>query len=176
MKRIFITIFFLLSVNTYAHSQDIFNSKIDTLLNRMSELILNDLKNDSIKLSPRPWIGLGDSFELTVIFDSRDSFQITSLSRPDSLRPKRNRWKFRNYFKIRLFMDYIYDNNEFPYDTFDHFSYKFMQVFDRGNLQSDAIYGEYLFKISPKELTVIDKKTEIIKGFDDIKSKQFSKW
>jgi len=73
-------------------------------------------------------------------------------------------------------MDYIYDNNEFPYNTFDHFSYKFMQVLDRGNLQSDAVYGEYIFKISPKELTIIDKKTEIIKGFDDIKSKQFSKW
>jgi len=72
MKRIIITIFFLLSASTFAHSQDIFNSKIDSLLNRMSELIINDLKNDSIKLTPRPWIGLGDSFELNVIFDSKD--------------------------------------------------------------------------------------------------------
>ncbi len=176
MKRILITILVLLLVNTYGHSQDILISKIDTLLNRMSELILNDLTEDSIKLTPRPWIGLGDSFELTVMFDSKDSFQITSLSRPDSLRQKLNKLKLRNYYKSKHFMDYIYDNNEFPYNTFEHFSYKFMQVLDRENLQSDALYGEYLFKISPKELTVIDKKIEIIKGFNAIKSKQFSKW
>ena len=51
-----------------------------------------------------------------------------------------------------------------------------MQVLDRSNLQSDAVYGEYIFKVSPKELTVIDKKTEIIKGIEAIKRKQFLKW
>ncbi|MGV8826724.1 MAG: hypothetical protein ACWA6U_00260 [Breznakibacter sp.] len=176
MSKIHTIILFILAFNINALSQDVFNNKIDTLLNSMSKIILEDLTKDSINISPRPWIGFGDSFELTVKFDSKDSYQITSLSRPDSLRQKSNKWKLRNSFKFRLFTNYIYVNNDFPYNTFEYFSYKFMQVLDRSNLQSDAVYGEYIFKVSPKELTVIDKKTEIIKGIEAIKRKQFLKW
>lgn len=177
MRKIQTIILFILAFNTNAISQDVFNNKIDTLLNSMSKIIMTDLKNDSIKVSQRPWIGLGDSFELTVIFDSKDLFQITSLSRPDSLRQKPNKWKLRNNNKVKLFMDYIYKNNEFPYNTFECFSFKFLQLIKKEcSLSDSAVYGEYLFKISSQELTIIDKKIEILKGFDAIKKKQLSKW
>jgi hypothetical protein len=177
MKKIFSTSLLLLTLNTFALSQDIFISKIDTLLDRMGKLIVKDLTNDSIKISPRPWIGIGDSYELEVIFDSKDSFQITSLSRPDSLRQEPNKWELRKNNKIKLFMGYIYKNNEFPYNTLECFSFKFIQVIEKECLPSDAaVYGEYKFKISSQELTIIDKKTEILKDFDAIKKKQLSKW
>jgi len=177
MKKIFSISLLLLTLNTFARSQDTFISKIDTLLDRMGMLIVKDLTSDSIKISPRPWIGIGDSYELEVIFDSKDSFQITSLSRPDSLRQKPNKWKLRNNNKIKLFMDYVYKNNEFPNNTFECFSFKFLQLIENECLHSDsAVYGEYVFKISSQELTIIDKKIEILKGFDAIKKKQLSKW
>ena len=174
MKKVFtILVFNLLLIGYNTKAQDVFNNKIDTLLVNLSKLILNDLKNDSIIISMRPWIGFGDAFELEVIFDAKHSFQMTSLHRPDSLRPKYSKWRLASFIKRDMFMHYIYENDEWPYDTFEYFTYKFLQVRDSTR---DGVFGEYRFNVNFKGLTIIERKVEILKGIEAIKNKQFSKW
>jgi len=174
MKKIFtILVFNLLLIGHNVKGQDVFNNKIDTLLVNLSKIILNDLKNDSIPISLRPWIGFGDAFELEVIFDAKHSFQMTSLSRPDSLRPKYSKWRFISVEKSHMFMNYVYENNDWPYGKFEYFTYKFLQVIDSS---MDAVYGEYRFNVSSKGPIFINKKIEILKGKESIIKKQFSKW
>jgi hypothetical protein len=174
MKEIFkILVFILLLIAHEAKAQDVFNNKIDTLLVKLSNVILNDLKDDSIIITKRPWIGFGDAFELEVIFDAKHSFQMTSLSRPDSLRPKYSKWRLASFIKRDMFMHYIYENDEWPNDMFEYFTYKFLQVRDSS---LDAVFGEYRFNVNSKSLRIINKKVEIIQGRESIIKKQLSKW
>jgi hypothetical protein len=172
-KTLTVVVFNLLLIGFNAKAQDVFNNKIDTLLVNLSKVILNDLKKDSILISMRPWIGFGDAFELEVIFDAKHSFQMTSLHRPDSLRPKYSKWRLANFIKRDMFMHFIYENDEWPFDMFEYFTYKFIQVRDSS---MDAVFGEYRFNVNSKGILIIEKNIKIFKGRESIIKKQLSKW
>jgi hypothetical protein len=177
MKKTFTILLFELIIIVFnVQSQDVFNNKIDTLLVQISKLIVNDLKNDSTEISSRPWIGFGDSFELKVIFNAKQSWQLTCFHRPDSLWPKYSKWRLSHFLKRDYFRSYIYENDELPYNMFECFNYKFMQLIIKGDSINDAIYGEYRFSANSKGLTILDKNVKIIKGRQAIVDKQLSKW
>jgi hypothetical protein len=174
MKTKIITLFLL--VFTLALSlkgQDVYNNKIDSMLVSMGKLIYNDLTNEGITVLKRPHIGFGDSFELKVILDSKQSAVITFLSRPESIQNKiikKHKFKYVNFF------NYVSKHNELPYDLFDSFSYKFLQVQTKGESYKVALFGQYKFKADSKGLKIIDKKIEILSTEKDVSEKYNSVW
>lgn len=173
-KKILSIGFLLLIIIFNLKGQDAYSDKIDSLLVSMGKLILNDLSKDSIKVLKRPYIGFGDSFEFKVIFDAKRSVILTYLHRPEAIKEKINKRKYQ--FKYINFSNYVHDHNELPYDLFDSFSYKFMQVQTKGETFGDAMFGEYKFKAAPEGLTIIDKKIEILTGEKSILEKYNSDW
>ncbi len=173
--KILSLVFLLLLVVFNLKAQDTYSNKIDSLLVSISKLIINDLSKDSIKVLQRPWIGLGDSFEFKVIFDTKRSVILTYLHRPESFSEIYH--KKRGPIKYIIFSNYIQDHNELPYDMFDSFSYKFLQVQTKEEaLGGDALFGEYRFKATNEGLIIIDKKIEILKGESTILTKHNSDW
>lgn len=176
MKTKILSVAFLLLMFVFnVKAQDAYSDKIDSLLVSISKLIFIDLSTDSFKVLQRPYIGFGDSFEFNVIFDTKRSVILTYLHRPESINRKIN--KRKHQFKYIIFSNYIHDHNELPYDMFDSFSYKFLQVQTKGEtLGGDALFGEYRFKATNEGLTIIDKKIEILKGKSAILGKHNSDW
>ena len=176
MKKYVTTISFLLIwFAPDLKAQDAYSDTIDSLLVSMGKIIFNDLTSDSIKIHKRPYIGFGDSFEFKVFFDAKRSVILTYLHRPDSIMMNKiNKRKYQ--FRYTIFRDYIHDHNELPYDSFDSFGYKFLQVQLKGESFADALFGEYRFKATPKGLSIISKKIEILKGENTILKKHNSDW
>lgn len=174
-KVIKISILLLLIIPS-SKAQDVYLDKIDSLLKTMGKLILNDLSKDSIKVTERPRIWFGEAFELEVIFDAKRSFIITSLNRPEATKKKTSKWHLKRDFYFDMFMDYINEHNELPYNTFDSFTYKFLLAPKKGETFGDALFGDYRFKAKQEGLSIIDKKIVILKGENAILEKHNSVW
>ncbi|MEA4936995.1 hypothetical protein SDC9_181550 [bioreactor metagenome] len=165
--------FIILTSIFTVEAKDRYLKTIDSLLISIDELITNDLLEDSIILSKRPWVGLGDSWELKVFFDEKNFLFLTSLSRPDGLiKQKVNRTKLKKYFMLDTFMNHIYKHGELPYDAIAFFNFQFLQVQKCG----DAVFGNYKIKVMRDNIYIIDKYVEILKGKDAIVEKQNLSW
>lgn len=176
MKTKVLIILILLSFIHRTSAQDVYLNMIDSLLKTMSKLILNDLSANGIKLSERPWIGFGDSFELDVVFDTKRSETLTSLSRPDSLKQVHKKRKLTSYIKRTMFLDYVYDHSELPYDQFDYLNYTFLQAQIGEENFGAAIFGIYKFEATKEGLTIIDRNIEILNSKEAIMDKYNSDW
>jgi hypothetical protein len=172
--KIIILFFLLLTLTLNLKGQDVYNNKIDSILVAMGNLIYKDLKTEGIIVLKRPHIGFGDSFELKVILDSKQSAFITFLSRPESIKNKII--KKRHQFKYKKFFNYVSKYNELPYDLFDSFSYKFLQGQSKGESFEIALFGQYIFKADPKGLRIIDKKIEFLSNEKAVLEKFNSVW
>ena len=174
--KVILTSVLLISIVPVLMSQDIYLDEIDSLLVSMGKLIKNDLSQEGIKVHQRPWIGFGDCFELEVVFDEKDSKSLTSLSRPDSLKKKDSKLNFSLYKKSRSFRDYIYENDELPYELFDYFNYYFLQAQTNGDSFNGAIFGVYRFNASVEGLSIIDNNIEILEEEIIILEKFNTEW
>jgi len=172
MKRFVIVGFTLLFFfNSYSVGQDNYNKMIDFVLITIGGLISSDLLNDSILIFDNSW--KGESFVLEVVFDAKSTFIIRMLG-SDSLRKKfynqgglfnLRRWKFDEFRK------FINEHQTFPYHSFDHFKYRFLLISKNEKLLGEAIYGEYKFKATDKEISIMDRKVETLQGEDAIKQR-----
>ena len=129
-----------------------------------------------MKISQRPWNGFGDSFEFEIIFNAKQFETLTSLRRPDSLELVHKKMKLKSYIKLRMFMDYVYDHSELPYDQYDYFKYAFIQALKKGEASGDAIFGIYKFKATKEGLTIIDRNIETLNSKKAILDKYNSDW
>lgn len=145
-------------------AQDVYNERIDSLLDSIKCIVLDDLSKDSITILNRPWRGVGESYELRVVFDSLRSEVIRGFNRPVGLRERTSKWKIRHNLKYLSFMRYTYEHKDFPYGMFDGFRYEFILLRKHGEEYGDALWGIYMFKASPSGLDIQSKSIDFLFG------------
>lgn len=181
MKKILIvfTILFT-SLNLYSENRDIYNEVIDSTLVSISRIIEKDLMQDNIVIPLNPWIGIGGTFILEVIFDIKNSYILALQGASESLNDKY--YKQHKPFNVRKnlnfyrFRDYILEYSKLPYEIFEHlyYTYRFflLTCIDDEMHQEIAVYGEYKFSLFENDvIEVVDKKIEILNEEDEIINK-----
>jgi hypothetical protein len=173
MKKIILIIaLFVIFVDGKSQNGDFFNKVIDSLLVSISQLIRNDLLNDNIYVLERSWIGFGEIFILEVVFDTKTTYILRIFSVSDTMRKKfYKQGNSFNFYKVRAFGRYINEHYSFPYDSFEYFNYRFLLVPKKEESFRDGIYGEYKFKVTEKDISIIDRKIEILQDENSIMQK-----
>lgn len=166
--------FILLGANIRA--QDVYNERIDSLLDSIKCIVLDDLSKDCISILNRPWRGVGESYELRVVFDSLRSEVIRGFNRPVELMERTSKWKIRRNLKHLSFMRYTYEHKDFPYGMFDCFRYEFILLRKHGEEYGDALWGIYMFKSTPNGLVIQSKSIEFLFGEKAVMDKYNSVW
>ena len=151
---------------------DRYNDFIDSMLITIGQLITNDLSKDSIFVVGRLW-RLGDAFVFEVVFDSKSTFILNMLGSNAMIKKT---FKQRGPFNLRrwkfdAFRNYIDEHQALPYDSFDHFKYRFLLLAKNEKLLGEAVYGEYKFKATDKDISIMDRKIEILQDENSIRQK-----
>ncbi len=121
-----------------------------------------DLLNQGINVVERPWIGFGESFVFEVVFEKEKTCMLTIFRCSESIRKKyykqSNSFNFRIYNRLRTFSRYIDEHHELPYAFFEYFNYRFLLLAKKDDSFKGAVYGEYKFKATKNDISIIDKK------------------
>ena len=173
VKKIGISsLIFILCVNSYPQDRDNCMEMVDSMLILMKQLILTDLSKDSIEIQKRPMKGLGEFYVFEVVFDSKTTYILNIGGFNESKQKKYNKQEssfiFRKRYHILGFKQYIHEHNELPYNSFEYFSYKFLLFAKTDETYGGALYGEYKFKVTEKNIMISDKKIQILQSENEI--------